>query len=81
MGATGNEPPRLIERVPSEKALLLAWHDGLEARVPYLSLRGECMCARCVDEITGERILEVPATAGTFRAVSFVFLRWVYWSG
>lgn len=59
MGATGNEPPRLIERVPSEKALLLAWHDGLEARVPYLSLRGECMCARCVDEITGERILDV----------------------
>jgi len=52
-------PPRLIERVPAEKALLLEWHDGIAARVPYLSLRGQCMCARCVDEITGERILDV----------------------
>lgn len=59
MGTTGNGPPRLIERVPAEKALLLAWHDGLEARVAYLGLRGECMCARCVDEITGQRILDV----------------------
>jgi DUF971 family protein len=52
-------PPRLIERLPSEKALLLAWADGLERRVAYLALRGQCMCARCVDEITGERILDL----------------------
>jgi DUF971 family protein len=49
----------LIERVPAERALLLEWQDGLARRLPYLRLRGECMCARCVDEITGERILDI----------------------
>jgi DUF971 family protein len=52
-------PPMSIERLPAENALCLVWHDALEGRVPYLTLRGECMCARCVDEITGERILDL----------------------
>ena len=52
-------PPKSIERVPDELGLLVTWHDGLQRRLRYLSLRAECMCARCVDEITGERIVDV----------------------
>ena len=52
-------PPLRIERQPVEQTLLVAWPDGLEARLPLVPLRGQCMCARCVDEITGERIIEL----------------------
>jgi DUF971 family protein len=52
-------PPVSIERLGEKRALGIVWQDGLEGRVAYLTLRGECMCARCVDEITGERILDV----------------------
>jgi DUF971 family protein len=51
--------PRSLERVPLERRLLIAWNDGREGRLPYLQLRAACMCARCVDEITGERIVDV----------------------
>jgi len=52
-------PPKGIERLPGERALRVAWADGLEAKLNLVALRGECMCARCVDEITGERIVDV----------------------
>jgi len=52
-------PPARIERLPDERALLVAWQDGREARLNLVELRGQCRCARCVDEITGERILDL----------------------
>ena len=52
-------PPSSLERLPLARALLVSWRDGLAAQLPYLALRGQCMCARCVDEITGERIVDL----------------------
>src|SRR5438477_2261567 len=53
------QPPRSIERLPEERALRVVWPDGLEAKLELAPLRAECMCARCVDEITGERIVDL----------------------
>ena len=52
-------PPTSILRVPSEQALAIAWPDGLAKKLNLVELRAQCMCARCVDEITGERIVAI----------------------
>jgi DUF971 family protein len=51
-------PPQSLERLPGARVLQITWADGKCADVPYLTLRAQCMCARCVDEITGERIVD-----------------------
>ena len=52
-------PPQLIERLPAEQRLLVRWADGAQGRLPLIGLRAQCMCARCVDEITGQRIVDI----------------------
>jgi DUF971 family protein len=52
-------PPRQIERQLAEQKLLVVWPDGLAARLGLVELRGQCMCARCVDELTGQRIVDL----------------------
>jgi DUF971 family protein len=51
--------PTAIRRLPDEQALLVEWPDGLARKLNLVALRAQCMCARCVDEITGQRIVEL----------------------
>ncbi len=53
-----SEAPTNIRARQSEQILELSWQDGAEHRLPYHYLRGECPCASCRDEWTGERILK-----------------------
>lgn len=53
------EPPTTIRAQQAEQILELAWDDQPTARVPYRTIRGQCPCASCRDEWTGERILDI----------------------
>ncbi len=55
------DPPSNIRAHQGDQILELAWNDGRLDRLPYRYIRGECPCAHCRDEWTGDRILD-PAT-------------------
>ena len=52
-------PPQSIRRDHPAGVLRIAWHDGLEVAVPYPIVRASCGCARCVDEVTGVRLVNL----------------------
>jgi DUF971 family protein len=52
--------PRDLKAVRAEGLLRIVWADRADA-LPFRFLRGECACAQCVNEWTGERMLD-PAT-------------------
>ena len=53
-----SDAPSNIRAHQAEQVLELTWEDGNVARLPYRYLRGECPCASCRNEWTGERILD-----------------------
>jgi DUF971 family protein len=55
------DPPSNIRAHQADQILELAWADDRVDRLPYRYLRGECPCATCRDEWTGDRILD-PST-------------------
>ena len=38
--------------------LTIEWRDGLVAHYPFFFLRDVCPCASCIDEISGEKVLD-----------------------
>lgn len=49
--------PRDIRAVRAEGLLAISWADR-QAQLPFHLLRSECQCAQCVNEWTGERMLD-----------------------
>ena len=61
--------PRDIRQAGPD-ALEIAWADGKVSRYRVYDLRVACPCASCVDEVTGERLLDprrVPAAVKPLR--------------
>lgn len=50
------EPTRIIEE--SDREVTIEWSDQTESRYNAVQLRRECPCAACINEWTGEKILD-----------------------
>ncbi len=56
---------RSIKRVGD--AIAFAWEDGVQAELPPDRLRKACPCAMCVNEVTGEALLDPNSVAPDIR--------------
>jgi DUF971 family protein len=66
------EPSQIIEE--SDREISIRWADETETRYTAPALRRACPCAGCVNEWTGEKILEADRIAEdlTFSSISIV---------
>ncbi len=53
--------PKDIKADTQQLLLIITWPNDRVDRHPFVDLRNECRCAVCVDEMTGQRLLD-PAT-------------------
>jgi DUF971 family protein len=53
-----SDPPTNIRALQAEQVLEITWPEGIVNRLPYHQVRGECPCATCRNEWTGERVLD-----------------------
>ena len=52
------EVPQKIRAIKDRGVFEIVWSDEHSASFPFHFLRCECPCAACVNEFTGERILD-----------------------
>ena len=66
------EPTQVIEE--SDNQVTIKWSDGTEARYTAADLRRACPCAGCVNEWTGEQMLDPARVTDdlTFSSISIV---------
>ena len=66
------EPIQIIEE--SDRAVSIKWSDDTETLYSAAGLRRSCPCAACINEWTGEKILDDDKIADdlTFSSVSIV---------
>jgi DUF971 family protein len=53
-----SSPPTVFRAHRETKEFEIAWSDGAAVRIPFRTLRWQCPCAVCVDELTGVRRLQ-----------------------
>jgi DUF971 family protein len=66
------EPTQIIEE--SDNAVSIAWSDGTETHYTAAQLRRVCPCAGCVNEWTGEKMLDAASISDdlSFKHISIV---------
>ncbi|MDP3939018.1 MAG: DUF971 domain-containing protein [Deltaproteobacteria bacterium] len=66
----GEAPPRptAIARLPALPGLRVEWSDGHESVFTGRTLRLHCACARCVNEWSGENMLDEASIPGEVAA-------------
>ncbi|MBK9388420.1 MAG: DUF971 domain-containing protein [Planctomycetes bacterium] len=65
MSGPSSDVPRRIQRQPG--GLRFEWPDGFAAELPSRVLRASCPCAKCVSEMTGERLFGWQQTPSDIR--------------
>ena len=66
-------PPKQIHSLKEEGALEIEWNDGRKYLLPFRFLRGQCPCASCVNEITGERTLDFSTISNDIHPMNMSF--------
>ena len=54
------DAPQHLKQIREDRVLQIDWRDGLSVQIPFRYLRGRCPCDSCVNEFTGERMVDVP---------------------
>lgn len=47
--------------------LYILWKDGKESHLSFFDLRNLCPCAHCIDELTGQKVLDPKTIPNSIR--------------